>query len=369
MVLRSSSESLSGAPRALHAGNLVEHPGVGSELRVLLVGRVVDRLTALSDSLKVLPYAAYVAHSGETAIDLCQEYKFAAVLIDLSRMEQEGAEIAEHIQSNGASHRPLIVFLCSPARRDGFPRNKHAIGPLNFPDAGLPEMIRFAIENPEEALKESSEERLERRIEELTKANDALRQFSWAASHDLAEPLRAILTRAEHLIKFAGADLGSGARASVEVILDKATQMRRLMDTLRQYIHIGEFQPTDWKDVDCNAVVRGCLDRLESAITESMATVLRDRLPTFRSSELLLTQIFQNLIANAIRYRSQSTPLIRIACERKNQEWLFSIADNGTGIDPMFLEYIFAPFNRLSGRESSGAGLGLAICRMAVGRL
>jgi signal transduction histidine kinase len=368
MVLRSSTENLPGAPIAHHAGDLVERAGLGSVSRVLLVGRVVDRLTALSDSLKALPYATYVAHSSATAFDLCHEYKFAAVLIDLSRMEQEGIDIADRIQSNGPSPHPLIVFLRSPAQRDGFSR-PHAIGPLNFPDAGLPELIRFAIENPERALTESCEQRLERRIDELTKANDALRQFSWAASHDLAEPLRAILTRAEYLTTSSGIDLGDKARESIEVILNKATQMRHLMDTLRQYIHIGEFQPTDWKEVDCNTIVRGCLDRLESAIGESQAVILRDSLPTLRSSELLLTQIFQNLIANAIRYRSAAPPEIYIRCEKRNEECVFSISDNGVGIDPMFLEYIFAPFNRLSARGSSGAGLGLAICRTAVGRL
>ncbi len=283
-------------------------------------------------------------------------------------MEQEGAEIADKIQSDGQARRPLIVFLRPPSHRDGA-SHPHAVGPLDFPNPDLPDLIRFALEDPDGAAAETAQARLERRVRELTKANDALRQFSWAASHDLGEPLRAIQTRAEYLSLREGARLDEQSKAALDVILNKAGQMRRLMDTLRQYIHIGEFQSADWKEVDCNVVVRGCLERLESAITESKASVVRESLPTLKSSELLLTQIFQNLISNAIRYRSAEAPQIHIRCEHLKSEWLFSVSDNGAGIDPMFLEYIFAPFNRLSGRESSGAGLGLAICRTAVGRL
>jgi len=121
--------------------------------------------------------------------------------------------------------------------------------------------------------------------------------------------------------------------------------------------------------VDCNAVLQTALSSLQGMIEESGARVECDPLPSIRSIEILLVQLFQNLIGNGIKYRTEATPRIRVSAERSEDGWTFTVQDNGIGIDPKYFEYIFGVFRRLHGIQYSGTGIGLAICRAAAERL
>jgi PAS domain S-box-containing protein len=213
------------------------------------------------------------------------------------------------------------------------------------------------------------ERRVAERTADLTRSNEALRQFAWAASHDLQEPARMVMTYSQWMAKSAGAKLDSQETDMLKCVQDNATRLQTLLAALRQYIYISESGDQNWSSVDCNIVVRTAISHLEGRISETSATVECDPLPTVQSIEILLLQLFQNLIGNALKYRSGENPHVHIRAEANNGSWIFSIRDNGIGIEPEYLEYIFGVFKRLHGRHYSGTGIGLAICKAAVDRL
>ena len=213
------------------------------------------------------------------------------------------------------------------------------------------------------------EKRVEERTVDLTRSNEALRQFAWAASHDLQEATRMILTYSQWILRAAGEQLDAENRERLACVEENGARLQTLLAALREYIYISESGDQHWTRVDCNAVVRTAISHLAGTITESRAAVECEALPTINSVEILLLQLFQNLIGNAIKYRSAETPRVRISAEMRDGMRVFCVEDNGIGIEPQYLEYIFGVFKRLHNRQYSGAGIGLAICKAAVERL
>jgi hypothetical protein len=215
---------------------------------------------------------------------------------------------------------------------------------------------------------------LERRVAERTAAlsssNEALRQFAWAASHDLQEPIRTVLAYTQWLSEAVNGRLQDREGDMLAVIQDHASRLNQLLGALRQYIHVSESGQQEWALVDCNEVVAAAVDTLQTLIRETGASVEWSSLPIVPSIEILLQQVFQNLIANGIKYRSmERSPAVRISSTATKTGWTFSVADNGIGIDAKYVEYIFGVFRRLHTVEHSGTGIGLSICKAAVERL
>ncbi|MDX2151193.1 MAG: response regulator [Bryobacteraceae bacterium] len=204
------------------------------------------------------------------------------------------------------------------------------------------------------------------RTAELTRSNSALRQFAWATSHDLQEPLRTIITYAQYLSRHAG-DLNPKNREVLRFIEEGASRMDRLLASLRQFLLVNETAIQKLDEVDCGKVVREVLRNLSTLVEESRAIVECDDLPSLRSVEVLVAQVLQNLIGNAMKYRGPRRPSVRVQARRQDNEWIFSVSDNGVGIDPKYRDYIFGEFKRL--QRDGGAGMGLAICKAAVERL
>ena len=160
--------------------------------------------------------------------------------------------------------------------------------------------------------------------------------------------------------------LDSDADQFIGYIVDGATRMQNLIRDLLAYSRVGTrgnpFQPTD-----CEAVLKRVLGNLNMAIEEGSAEITHDSLPTVMGDEIQLGQLFQNLLGNAIKYRSNEPPRIHVSAERREEEWLFSVRDNGIGIDPQFKERIFVIFQRLHNRaEYPGTGIGLSISKKIV---
>lgn len=214
---------------------------------------------------------------------------------------------------------------------------------------------------------------LEKRVAERTAAlrysNEALRQFAWAASHDLQEPIRTVVTYSQWLSQIMNGNLGSRESKMLATIEQHAARLNQLLGALRQYIQVSDSGQQARTTVDCNAVVKAAAWNLQAMIQENGATVECEPLPVIASLELPLVQLFQNLINNAIKYRSEQPPVIKISAKTEENGWTFSIQDNGIGIDPKYFDYIFGVFRRLHGSQKSGTGIGLAICRAAVERL
>ena len=214
------------------------------------------------------------------------------------------------------------------------------------------------------------ERRVAERTVELTRSNEALRQFAWAASHDLQEPIRMALSYSQWIAKSAAAKLDQSETDMLQVVHENASRMATLLAALRQYIYISETGDQGMAPIDCNAAVQTALRHLERSIAESGAIIECDKLPTIQSIEILLVQLFQNLVGNAIKYRREVAPHIRIRAEQGDDGgWTFSVEDNGIGIEPQYADFIFGVFKRLHGKKYSGTGIGLAICKAAADRL
>ena len=213
-----------------------------------------------------------------------------------------------------------------------------------------------------------AEDAVRRTATELARSNAELEQFAYVASHDLQEPLRAIAGYCQLLQRRYAGRLDADADEFIAFAVDGATRMQRLIEDLLCYSRVGTrgkpFEPTD-----CNAVFEQTLVNLQAAIAESGAEITRTDLPTLPADGSQLEQLFQNLLSNAIKFRHKSPPRIRVAAEIEGDQWVFSIADNGIGIEPRFAERIFAIFQRLhTRREYPGTGIGLAICKKIVER-
>lgn len=210
------------------------------------------------------------------------------------------------------------------------------------------------------------ERRVALRTRELTQSNEALQQFAWAVSHDLQEPVRTLLSYSQWLSRSLEDSLGGKEERMLRTIVEHAGRMHQLMAALRQYLHIGESGRQEWTEVDCNNAVRTALSTLQGMIDETGALVRYQNLPTICCIEILLIQLFQNLISNGIKYRSSEPPVIEISAEPGDRGWCFRVRDNGIGIDPKYFDQIFGVFKRLHGGQYSGTGIGLAICKAAI---
>src|SRR5579859_2947647 len=205
--------------------------------------------------------------------------------------------------------------------------------------------------------------------EALREANADLQQFAYSASHDLQEPLRMVATYSEMLQRKFGGTLGPSGDEYIRYTIEGALRMEQLLRDLRAYTQASTMEQELTEDIDAGKILDRALQNLETAIKDSGALITRTALPWVRMHEFQLQQLFQNLIGNSIRYRSNASPQIHVAAQRHGKEWLFSVQDNGIGIDPQYKEQVFGIFKRLhSTAEYPGTGMGLAICQRIVER-
>lgn len=208
------------------------------------------------------------------------------------------------------------------------------------------------------------------RQEALIQANADLEQFAYSASHDLREPLRTIGVYTDYLIRHYAAVLDERGIEFLKLARSGARRMDDLLDDLLSYAHASSIPEELVEPVDVMVPLRWALDNLTGAIQESNAQISIDEMPAIRMRESHLSQLFQNLIGNAIKYRKPDVPVeIKLSARRTAREWIISIADNGIGVPPAYTETIFGIFKRLhSNTLYSGTGMGLAICKRIVER-
>jgi PAS domain S-box-containing protein len=204
--------------------------------------------------------------------------------------------------------------------------------------------------------------------EELKRSNAELEQFAYVASHDLQEPLRMVASYTQLLERRYEAKLDGDAREFMAYIVDGASRMKQLIEDLLAYSRVGT-KGGEFTLVSAEAAVRRALFNLRAAIEEAGAAVTYDPMPTLPADEVQLGQLLQNLIGNALKFRSNSVPRIHIGVEELGQEWQFEVRDNGIGIEPQYYARIFMVFQRLHNKgEYPGTGIGLAICKKVVER-
>ena len=216
--------------------------------------------------------------------------------------------------------------------------------------------------------RKQAEAALQQAHEELKRSNAELEQFAYVASHDLQEPLRMVASYTQLLGRRYDAKLDQDAREFMSYIVDGATRMKQLIEDLLAYSRVGT-KGAEFKPVASEAALRRALFNLRVAIEESSAALTHDTLPTLPADEGQLAQLFQNLIGNALKFRSASVPRIHVGISEKENEWQFEVQDNGIGIEQQYYERIFMVFQRLHNKgEYPGTGIGLAICKKVVER-
>ena len=217
-------------------------------------------------------------------------------------------------------------------------------------------------------------ERKQREIElaqkskELARSNQDLQQFAYLASHDLQEPLRMVSSYTQLLGKRYKGKLDADADEFIDFALDGANRMQRLIRDLLEYSRVGA-KDTPKEATNGNEILQNVMDNLSSLIQESRAEIIIDDLPTIKVNPTMLSQLFQNLIGNALKFRSERPPNIHVSAKKEYDHWEFSVQDNGIGIPIDQQGRIFDIFQRLHSRtEYSGTGIGLAICKKIVER-
>jgi signal transduction histidine kinase len=240
-------------------------------------------------------------------------------------------------------------------------------GPRDIADLAADiESMRQRIVDELEALREAHEQLDAQRLD-LERSNAELEQFAYVASHDLQEPLRKVASFCQLLERRYKGQLDERADQYIDFAVDGAKRMQQLINDLLAFSRVGRTSGTDLEPIALGEAVDRALADLESALVDSGATVDVGTLPTVRGDASLLTLMFQNLIGNALKFRSDASPIVRIEAERDGDAWRISCSDNGIGIDPEYAERVFVIFQRLHPKdEYAGTGIGLAMCRKIV---
>jgi len=213
-----------------------------------------------------------------------------------------------------------------------------------------------------------AEEALRKQAAQLARANADLRQFAYITSHDLQEPLRTVTACTEMFLSKAGDKLDDSERQILGYVSDAAQRLCTMVGDLLTYARTID-EEMAFAPVNMGEVVEWALNNLYLSVQSTNAVISYDprSLPVIRGNKVALVQLFQNLVSNAIKYRSTAAPMVHIAATRNGTGWLFSVKDNGIGIAPAYQKRIFTLFQRLhSTQEYPGTGIGLALCRSIV---
>ncbi len=374
-------------------------------VKILLVDDKPENLVALEAVLDGPGHELIKAQSGKEALRACLEHEFAAILLDVKMPDMDGFETAAMIREREQSKDTPIIFLTALKSEEHLFRGYYmgAVDYLYKPI--VPEVLRSKVsvfvdlcrkntilKKNRDALEQKNAElqqqvaermraesdvrrlnaelelRVEERTRELSRMNEELRQFAYVASHDLQEPLRTVASYAQLLARRYRGKLDSDADDFINYMVGGVTRMHTLLNDMLAYSRVTESKDRPLAPANLNAVLQSALMNLQLTISENHAEVTHEELPTVIGDEIQLTQVFQNLIGNAIKYKSDEPPKISITAKIVDEECTIRVADNGIGIDPQYTERIFGIFKRLHGRELPGTGMGLAICKRIIER-
>ncbi len=383
--------------RALATLRANEHatgPGVAAELAM------VGAASRAWEHRYAVPALASPATHRSVAVDLRGKQLFDAVRVSLARLQS--ALIAEdshtHDKLDKAAYNLQLLLIVAavlilggvlgagyllrqtitrPLARLGAEARRVAGGEFATPlqvASGPREIAAVGVEIEamrerivhELASVEAAHARVEEQARELQRSNAELEQFAYVASHDLQEPLRKIASFCQALQTRYRGRLDERADQYIDFAVDGAKRMQTLINDLLAFSRVGRSGRAQ-TEVDLNDALASAQASLAGAIEDSRASVVSDALPTVRGDRGQLASLFQNLIANALKFHGAEAPAVRIAANQRAGEWEISCLDNGIGIDPEYAERIFLIFQRLHSRETyEGTGIGLALCRKIV---
>ncbi len=354
---------------------------------ILIVDDTPANVAVLEAHLVNHGFSVMVAQDGDEGFDRALFGHPDLILLDVMMPGTGGFETCRRLKSNDATKDIPVIFMTALSDIED-KMTGYAVGGVDYvtkpfhTDEVLARInthltlqaMRRKLEKQNQQLqqeisvRQKAESVLAQRSQELVRSNAELEQMAYVASHDLQEPLRMVASYLQLLEQRFGDRLEPEAHEFIGFAVDGAKRMQALIDDLLTYSRLGtrgkSLQPTD-----CTMVMEAVLRSLRIAINESGAQVQYEALPVVQGDAAQLTQLFQNLIGNAIKFRGKQAPQITVRAEREGRFWRFEVQDNGIGIAPEYFERIFVMFQRLHSRSTyPGTGIGLAICRKIVER-
>ncbi len=353
---------------------------------ILLVDDRPENLLALEAALEPLDQNLVKANSGEEALRLLLRQEFAVILLDVQMPGMDGFDTAIQIKEREKTKDIPIIFLTAISREPHHALRGYSTGAVDYMSKPFdPWVLRAKVavfvdlyeknsllKKQKDLLAQRLEERykaeraLEEKALELERSNADLQQFAYVASHDLQEPLRVMNGYLDLLADTVGVNVD--AQSMIQRIKRSTERMDVLIQDLLEYARVDS-QPEPLRDTDLNEVLEYALGNLEVSIKEHEVVVEQTLLPTVKGDQSQLLQLFQNLISNAIKFRSDKPCVVTVRAEQRDSEWQLSVADNGIGIDESHVDRIFTIFERLNPLEHyPGSGIGLSVCKKIVER-
>jgi len=309
---------------------------------------------------KVLRQAGFQvleAATGKEALQAVAEKGPALILLDVNLPDMSGFEICRQIKKNPKTSSTTVVHISASSVQ-----SYHQVHGL---DSGADSYLVEPIDPGVLIATVKAFLRARQAEDALRRSNEELEWFTYRVAHDLNEPLRTVTAHVQLLELELGSKLSTGASECMNFVVDGAQRMRSFIDELLRYARATHSDRQDLT-LDCEAMLERVLAKLEASIAASGAVVSHDPLPTV-TADSGLEYVFQNLISNAIKYRREGvTPHIQISARTDGDAWLFSIRDNGIGIEAPYQKSIFRIFNRLHSSEVPGYGIGLALSQKII---
>jgi signal transduction histidine kinase len=343
------------------------------EMRVLVLAPIGRDAALLAATLTALEIETAISKNAATLLRMLDEGAGSAIIAEEALTPDLSHGLSAWLNAQPPwSDMPFIVltFGGRPTRESHCRAQQlQALGNFTLIERpARPETVQSSVRAALRARMRQYEVRS--RQEALVQANADLEQFAYSASHDLKEPIRSISIYSDLLARSYGTLLDEGGREFLALIKSGTKRMDALLGDLLSYAHASSISEDAVEPVQAVRPLEAALESLAGAIRESDAQISVGEMPVVRMRESHLSQIFQNLIGNAIKYRKENEqPVIQVSARRADGRWTFSVADNGIGVPPAYKETIFGIFKRLhTNSEYSGTGMGLAICQRIVER-
>jgi two-component system, sensor histidine kinase and response regulator len=349
-------------------------PPAASIVNILLVDDKPENLVALEELLRDPGRRLVKASSGNDALRMLLKHDFAVVLLDVEMPEMDGYEVAQLMRSTERTRLIPIVFVTAGDRSEERTFRGYEAGAVDF--------LYKPIEAHTLTSKVDVFVELYRKTHELAAANADLERttamlhdkiadlenVSYTLSHDLRGPLRSINAFAHILAESLAGALDADQRDALDRVQRGSRRIAEMVDELFELLRVGS-QNAPRAPVDVASVLAGVLEALRGDIARSGVRVTCDALPTVHSNRMLVGQILQNLIANAIKFCGDREPAVHVTAQRRDDAWEFAVRDNGIGIRAEERERVFRMFERVGGSDVAGTGVGLALCKRAVEKL
>jgi signal transduction histidine kinase len=339
---------------------------VSEQATLLLVDDRADNLLALEATLEPLGHRLIRARSGEEALKHLLTEDVAVIVLDVQMPGMDGFATAEQIKQRDRTRDIPIVFLTAINRDQEHRMRGYATGAVDYLFKPIePDLLRAKVEVFVDL--HLKNRLLARKSAELERSNADLEQFAYIASHDLQEPLRVVAGYLELLLDRSGDVLDDTGRDWVERARGATGRMSTLISSLLAYARAGAGAP-DLVTVDLDGALANALDSLSDAVRSAGGTVDVAPLGAALGVDVDVCQVLQNLVANALKYRGDDPPLVRVGADHDVDAVTVWVTDNGRGIEDDQLDRVFGMFERLDGEPYPGTGIGLAVARKLVER-